>query len=310
MVCSTQSFHGPTPESSLQEGEVLFLSPNIRTKAFKSGKFLKCYNVETNEEKLLHESCVGGFTTQPERTKMSLMDLWESKYTNPPMKVIMYHQLPHIVLVKQVQVTLLSEMWEDSILVTRNYIKNAESEPLYGNVQMLRLLKDVGISLIPEDEEERDPIMYRKFCEETCHLFNEFGYSRIQHHLFNEDPVWPNHEEIQSSLYNHIIKTDWERFVVLKKPESAFKFLKRRKSTKNYHTVTPHESPETSLPVNSGHQVQGKLQFKGDEGLYQQLAPVSRDVSHLEKNCLYSPSETLSFQKETTTQWGLELTTS
>ena len=288
-MCATRSFSSPTPEGSVQEEDILFLSPNIRTKTFKSGKFLKCYNVVTNEEKLLHENCIGGFTTQPERIKMSLKDIWESKYTNPPLKVIMYHQLPQVVLVRHIQVTLLSEKWEDSVIATRDHIAKPQNESVYGNVQLLRLLREVGINLIPEREEDVDPLHYKAYCEETCHLFNEFDYSRIQQHLFTEDPVWPNHEEIQSSLYGHVTRTDWERYVLLKKPEHAFKTLKRRKSTKSYSPVmvrrgqdseTPLAvAPPTSQPAAGGAKT--KMQMKGGgTGDYELLKPVTKEVSY------------------------------
>ena len=267
MVCATRSHNSTTTESSVHEGDILFLSPNIRTKAFKSGKFLKCYNVVTNEEKLLHESCIGGFTTQPERIRMSLKDIWDSKYTNPPLKVIMFHQLPNVVLAKHIQATLLSEKWEDSVLATRDHVSAQKNESVYGNVQLLRLTKDVGIGLVADKEEDFDPIVYKAYCEETCHLFNEFDYSRIQQHLFNEDPVWPNYEEIQSSFYSSITRTDWEHYVLLKKPENAFKSIKRRRSIKNYAQVSKIEEPETA-----------KLQITDGQGDYDVLKPVTKEV--------------------------------
>ncbi len=270
VVCATRSYSSSsnTSESSVQEGDILFLSPNVRTKPFKSGRYLKCYNVVTNEEKLLHENCIGGFTTQPEHTKMSLKDIWDSKYTHPPMKVIMFHQLPNVVLKKHIQVTLLSEKWEDSVVATRDHASAPQNESVYGNVQLLRLLKDVGISLVADKEENVDHIVYKAYCEETRHLFNEFDYYRIQQHMFNEDPVWPNYEEIQSSLYSHITRSDWERFVLLKKPENAFKTVKRRKSTKINSPVLIKKTPEPT-----------KLQIKpGESGNYDVLKPVTREV--------------------------------
>ena len=292
-MCATRSFNSPTPEGSVQEGDILFLSPNARTKAFKSGRFLKCCNVVTNEEKLLHENCIGGFTTQPERIKVSLRDLWEGRHINPPLKVIMYHQLPQVVLVKQIQATLLSERWEDSVIATRDHYNNPQGESLYGNTNLLRFVKELGINMVPDKEENVDPIVYKAMCEETCHLFNEFNYTRIELHLFNEDPVWPNHEEIQSSLYANITKTDWEQFVLLKKPESAFKSLKRRKSTKNYSPVLvrkPHDSSQ-SLPQEQSVAVsKGKTQGKTGQGDYELLKPVTKEVSIIVITFSYSVS--------------------
>ncbi len=186
-----------------------------------------------------------------------------------------------MVLVKQIQTTLLSERWEDSVIATRDHYNNPQNESLYGNVHLLRFVKELGINMVPDKEENIDPIVYKALCEETCHIFNEFNYSSIKQHLFNEDPVWPNHEEVQSSLYANITRTDWEQHVLLKKPESAFKSLKRRKSTKNYSPVLLRKPHDSSLPPQEQSVAvpKGKTQGRTGQGDYELLKPVTKEVS-------------------------------
>ena len=205
----------------------------------------------------------------------------------------MYHQLPHVVLMKETHVTLLSEKWEDSVIATKCASNNSSEESIYGNIHLFRILKDVEISLFPETDQERtndydSTVKYKAYCEETCRLYNEFDYSRIKQHLFSEDPVWPNYEEVQSSIYTNIHRDNWEQCVQTKKPEGAFKLVKRRKSGKNYSPVLtrklyencepigndPGESRENGASPSPHYQVPRSI-----EGNYSVLQPVSKQVS-------------------------------
>lgn len=181
---------------------------------------IKCLNVVTNEEKKLHESCAGAFTTQPEKIKLSLKEI--IKNIDLPLKVIMYHQLPHVVLSKHVVVTLLNEKWEESVIASRGATSNDTSD------QLIRLTKDIGINFAPQSEDKMDQAGYYSHCRETCHVYKEFNYSTIHLHLFHEDPVWPNHEEIQSSLYSHVESVG--DLVELRRPDKAFKTSGRQPS--------------------------------------------------------------------------------
>lgn len=197
----------------MQDGEILIIQKIQR-------RHIKCLNTLTNEEKKLHESCAGAFTTQPERIKLSLRDI--SRNIDLPLKVIMYHQLPHVVLSNHVVVTLLKEKWEESVVASRNTKEQA--------LKLIRFTKDIGINFIPQPEDKIDEVEQYSRCRETCRVFKEFNYSKIHVHLFHEDPVWPNHEEIQSAMYSHVVEASVQDTTELRRPEKAFKISGRQPS--------------------------------------------------------------------------------
>lgn len=182
---------------------------------------------------MLHENCLGGFTTQPDSIKMLLKDLWGHKYCPIPLKVVVHHSLPQVVLPQCIIMTLTNEVWEDSIIATHeasNYNATSKTDPTY-NTHTLRILKDVGILVVADnkDDEAEDIFQLR---QQTHDLFTEFTLSRVHQHLFVDDPVWPNFEEVQSMFYKNVLFDAPREFVQLKKPDFAFKTFKRQKSLK------------------------------------------------------------------------------
>lgn len=229
----------------MQDGDILIIQRVQRN-------CIRCLNVVTNQEKRLADRCAGAFTTQPEKIKMSLKDI--CKNMTLPLKVIMYHQMPHIMTVRQNPITLLAEKWEESVIATNSL----EVESAYGNIQLLRIVRDVGLHF---QLENIDDATYREHSKKSCTIYREFTYSMILHHLFCEDTVWPNHGEIQSSLYSHVDRMgDIDRFIQLKRPSKAFRTIAKR---------------DTRRETWSGST--GKLNIVSDD--YQTLKPLSKEVS-------------------------------
>ena len=199
---------------------------------------MKCLDVESGEVKMLHENCVGGFTTQPERIRMSLKDFWGHKYCPPPLKVVLTHSLPQVVLPQNVIVTLLADEWEESVIATHQEEPDEVTHSVSANPsRTVCILKDIGILVRElEKEENKDKGYVQTLIQETCQLYNEFDLVDIDQHLFPDDPVWPNFEEVQSMFYKSVMK-DCSQNYTLKRPENAFKQFKRTKSVKNSPSV-------------------------------------------------------------------------
>ena len=249
----TRSFPGSNSESSIVEGDILLISPRIHTRTFKQGKFMKCIHVDTGEVKMLHENCIGGFTTSPDHLKMYLHMFWNHKYCPPPLKVVLYHSLPQMVLSQNTIMTLTSGEWEDSVIATHE-IRSAMSESLYGNtVHTLRIQKDVGICITSHVDMMGEEIYHR-----TAQLYNDFELSKMDQHLFCDDPVWPNFEEVQSMFYVDVL-TGHSNGIVLKKPENALRF-KRQKVQKSHQKPEDEcKSDYTHLPFESADDVYATL---------------------------------------------------
>jgi hypothetical protein len=249
VVCATQSFIGHNFESSVTAGDILLLSSKVHTRTFKQGKFLKCINVATSETKLLHENCIGCFTTQPDRLKMHLNAFWNNRYCPPPLRVIMYHSLPQVVLPQNIPMTLIAGVWEECIIATHEMVPAGNAEPVYDNtsVHTIRIMKDVGITIISEDGNNQEGLY-----DGTLSLYNTFNLAKINQHLFCDDPVWPNFEEVQSALYSNVL-TDACQEYVLKKPENFSKTFKRQKTIKQ-QSITKQSTISTTssaAPVTS-----------------------------------------------------------
>lgn len=226
----------------MQDGDILII--------LKVGKkSIKCLNVETNQKKELADRCAGAFTTQPEKIKMPLREI--CKNVTLPEKAIMHYQKPNSMTVTQTVVTLLKEVWEDSVIATHSSVE----ETVYRNIQLLRIVRDVGMNFVMED------LDYTECSVKTCTIYRDFNYFMILHHLFCEDTVWPNHIEVQSSLYSQVdlMGESMDQYMVLKKPSKAMKTVqKSRRGT-----------------LSGSH---GKLNQLGLED-YQTLKPITNEVS-------------------------------
>lgn len=269
------------------------MSPRVHTRTFKPGKFMKCILVRTGEIKMLHENTLGGFTTQPDHLKLHLRDIWGHKYCVPPLKVVMYHKLPQVVLPQSIIMTLINEQWEESVIATHQPSStNGQSadDELYDNYDhTLRILKDIGISVTAVNEEEVDADILQLH-HGTYQFFNDFNMSRIHQHLFPDDPVWPNFEEVQSMLYKSIF-SDMTDDYVLKRPEGAFKTAKRSKSVKNYSPVVTRKplGSTSSATTEANNYTQVNIARHGSMPSIEVYATVTTQVCctvHWENNML------------------------
>ena len=231
------------------EGDILLISPRVHTRTFKQGKFMKCIDIESGEVKMLHENCVAGFTTQPEKTRMSLKDFWGQKYCPPPLKVVMTHSLPHVVLPQNALVTLLAEEWEESVIAThiQDFEQISQSAEANGT-QTIRILKDIGISVKPAEGNGSKDLS--SLHQETYQLYNEFDLVYINQHLFSDDPVWPNFEEVQSMFYKSVTKDSFQDYSI-KKPENLLKSIKRQKSVKNSPSLSRRRRLSSTEQINA-----------------------------------------------------------
>ena len=222
-VYVTKSYQGPNAESSVQAGDILFISPRVKSKAFKRGKFLKCIKAGTNEKKVLHESCPGGFNTSPHKLQLPLFDLTSCRYCDLPMVVVMFHDIPG--LHNYPQLKLLKKHWEENVIVTNSSL--ADSPSKYSKVRAISIIKDVTLSVLPVKLEKLE---YSNLCQETCTFFEGFSIDQVEHYLFTEDPMWPQFESVQASLYQNTKPDLWSQTHQLVRPEKAFRMMKRQKS--------------------------------------------------------------------------------
>ena len=281
-VYVTKSYLGPNAESSVQAGDVLFISPRIKSKAFRRGKFLKCIKAGTNEKKILHESCPGGFNTSPHKLQLPLFDLTSCRYCDLPLSVVMFHDIPG--LHNYPQLKLLKKHWEETVIITNSSLSDSPSK--HSKPRAISLVKEMTLSVIPVKLEKLE---YSNLCQETSAFFDGFSLDQIEHHLFTEDPMWPQFETIQASLYKNTKPDLWSQTHQLVRPDKAFRLHKRQKSLTDLR-FPQSDQDMTNNPMYSskttGDCSTGESQNQSRPGL-QQPNPIP--IGELEQETPYVP---------------------
>lgn len=281
-VYATKSYQGPNAEASVQAGDVLFISPRIKSKAFKRGKFLKCIKAGTNEKKVLHESCPGGFNTSPHKLQLSLVDLTSCRYCDLPLAVVMFHEIPG--LHNYPQTKLLKKHWEESIIVTHSLSADSPFKP--SKISANAIIKDVAVSVLPV---KLDKIEYSNLSQETCMFFDNFSVDQVEQYFFTEDPMWPQFEFVQASLYKNVQADLWQQTHQLIRPDKAFRTMKRQRSLADIR-IPQSDQDLTNNPMYTtkpaGSYSTVELPHRSHSN-YQHLNPIS--IEEIEENSPYVP---------------------
>lgn len=97
---------------------------------------------------------------------------------------------------------MLAKTDEESLVLSRPLCQDTDcttSRPLRKHILRIRKDMDMSIFVVPVDDAER-----KRLSEETYNFYQVFNSTCINEHLFPEDPVWPQFERVQSSLYRNV----------------------------------------------------------------------------------------------------------
>lgn len=98
--------------------------------------------------------------------------------------------------------TLLAKTVEESLVLSRPLCQETDyNASRKSRKHVLRIRKDMDMSvyIVALDEAEK-----KQLSEETYNFYQTFNFTCVNQHLFPEDPVWPQFERIQSSLYRNM----------------------------------------------------------------------------------------------------------
>ena len=128
VFCALKAFRGEDEKSSVYDHEVLVVKQVLKPR-LKGKRALKVYSLLTNSEKLLHEDCIGRFTTQPYMVRMHLLEMIEHVIHPFPHQAIVYfspdiYQNPETLLAQHTCHTSNSLSTQNEIL---NFLVNQVS---------------------------------------------------------------------------------------------------------------------------------------------------------------------------------------
>ena len=75
LVCAMQTSDPNTPGDGVTKGEILLVKKVVSNTSHNQASQLEVYSFKTGSFKYLHESCIGRFTTKPERVKLLLENI-------------------------------------------------------------------------------------------------------------------------------------------------------------------------------------------------------------------------------------------
>lgn len=140
---------------------------------------------------------------------------------------------------------------EESLVLSRPICQDAECtsvRPERKHILRIRKDMDVTVYIPPYDEAEK-----RALSEENRSFYQTFNLLSINEHIFPEDPVWPQYEQIQANFYQNILLD--ESLVELVKPDGSLRQLEKQKRKKDYEAVeSVYQNTITSSPQQQKRQ--------------------------------------------------------
>ena len=194
-VRATKTWKGSSPESSVEENELLFIKGSQKK---LMGKLLKVYSPLTCKKKELPENCVGHFSTKPYEVKLYLPEIVEHVINPFPIEAVLFvsadtaYELPTYLM--SGNVTLRSVTTEMSLIAT-----NLFNETGIKNMELIDIPFSLDIEvqvLRPKDEEETEQLY-----EGTRYLYEQFDPTRICSYMnsANSDTL-----EAQTAFYTMV----------------------------------------------------------------------------------------------------------
>lgn len=173
-VRATKAWKGSSPESSVEENELLIVKSSH--KKLKGKRLLKVYSPTCYKRKELPESCAGHFSTKPYNVRLYLPEIVEHVVDPFPMEAVLFFsvetafELPTYLISNTV--TMCSISTESSLIASDLYAGGS-----IDTVELIDVPFDLDIEvqvMKPKDEEETEQLY-----ESTRKLFEQFNPTRI-----------------------------------------------------------------------------------------------------------------------------------
>ena len=173
-VRATKAWKGSSPESSVEENELLIVKGSQRKMTGKH--ILKVYSPRCCKRKELRETCAGHFSTKPYDVRLYLPEIVEHVVDPFPMEATLFfnvetaYELPTYLI--NGTVTLSSITIESSLIASDVY-----TEGSIDTVELIDVPFDLDIEvqvMKPKDKEETEQLF-----ESTRKLYEQFDPTRI-----------------------------------------------------------------------------------------------------------------------------------
>ena len=175
----TKSYQGNDSKCSVEEGEILIVEKASR-KAVKRKAVLKVFSITKNEGKSLNEDCVGHFTTNPDDTRLLLMQAIQHMPDPFPMEAKLYitsDVSPQIPIGLSSKVVTLTHSSIETFLIATTYCEDNATIPAEIPIHL-----DIDVTVIPPQDHEaknKDPTSSSKSMEQTpIHQLVQLGSKR------------------------------------------------------------------------------------------------------------------------------------
>ena len=161
VVAVRQSILGVTPETSLEQGEILMIQDVRNT---YHGRLLRAFSLTANTEKLLDESCSGDFTTEPALIKMALSDILEHSVLLPQRAFLHFQDFAGTENAKPGSAASCSLLVTLKKFVVRSYVMATPVTKARSGSEKASLLEidstvDVVVEELPALEEQRNTFL-------------------------------------------------------------------------------------------------------------------------------------------------------
>ena len=181
----TKSYQGNDSKCSVEEGELLIVEKASR-KAVKRKAVLKVFSITKNEGKSLNEDCEGHFTTNPDDTRLLLMQAIQHMPNPFPMEAKLYMTSdvsPQIPIGLSSKVVTLTHSSIETLLVATAYCEDNASPSEEDTIPVeIPIHLDIDVSVIPSQDHEaknKDPTSSSKSTEQTSiHQLVQLGSKR------------------------------------------------------------------------------------------------------------------------------------
>ena len=178
-------------------------------------------------------------------------------------------------------VTLLAKTDEESLVLSRSLCQDTDcttARPLRKHVLRIRKDMDMSVYIMSLDETER-----KQLSEDTYTFYQGFNSTCINQHVFPEDPVWPQFENIQSALYRNVKSDNHPASMELVRSESRLRKKRESESEALYQNTvigTPKQQAKAQRSLATDYETLGVTradEFSGNSMFWELGRPISPD---------------------------------
>lgn len=223
VIRAMQAYRGSSPESSVEQNDLLLVKEVKQKRGLKTSRLLKCVHAGSGSKKTLPEDCAGCFSVRSQDIRLFLPEIVE--HIELPQSAVLYYGgdnrldlPPHLI---SSEISVLTMQIEESIVAT-SILEEEEQQAIchYENVPSIPLVDipidlDIEVAVIKLAEQDTDQLY-----SETRSLLEKYNPSQVSYLNLKSSVT----ASAQTTLFKAVRQDQNQQIgIEIIRPENAFK---------------------------------------------------------------------------------------